>query len=171
MLDDRYPSPALHAMALVASLRAAVGVSKAIAARRAGHDATMQEPEAPVRAYLGEALERIGSLTLRLRLRTVAGEPDDEQAALVQTFEDRLALADLTEELRVAHQKLLSLYPAVPEDLIEVIRVQHQKTLRLLDADDLDAHLGRFTEQLAADLDALRIALAVAPGPEPAQRR
>jgi len=159
MTDDRFTAAALHTFALVAALRAALGVSRGIAARRAGEDPTEEEPEAPVRLYLWGAAERIGRLLVRLRLRAAAGVPEDPHAALVQAFEDRLALADLAEELRVAHQRLLSLYPAVSEDLVEVVRRRHREARSLAEEDALDGDLGPFLERLADDLDALRAAL------------
>ena len=135
MPDDRFTSAALHTFALVAALRTALGVSHGIAARRAGEDPTEEEPEAPVRAYLDVAAARIGSRLVRLRLRAVAGPPEEPHAALVQAFEDRLALADLAEELRVTHQKLLSLYPAVGEALVETARQRHHEALGLVEED------------------------------------
>ena len=156
MTDDRYPSAALHAMALVASLRTALGVTRAIEARRGGHDPAAQEPEAPVRRYLSEAIGRLKSILVRLRLRVAASIPGDVHAALVQTFEDRLTLADLAEELRVLHQKLLSLYPAVSESVIEAIRVRYGEALHLLEADELDHELALFTERVATVLEALQ---------------
>ncbi len=159
MSDDRFASAALHALALVASVRTALGVRRAIDARRAGLDASAQEEEGAVRVYLGGALGRIGSLLVRLRLRAVAGPPDDPEAALVQAFEDRLALSDLAEELRVAHQKLLSLYPDVPEAVVEAVRRGHRQALALVEADDLDAVLGLFLDRLADTQDELREAL------------
>ena len=159
MPDDRFPAAALHTFALVAALRTALGVSRGIAARRAGADPSAEEPEAPVRAYLGAAVGRLGSLVVRLRLRAVAGAPEDAHAALVQAFEDRLALADLAEELRVAHQKLLSLYPAVDAGLVEAVRRRHHEALALAGEEAFDAALAPFLERVADALDALRLAL------------
>jgi hypothetical protein len=158
MADDRVTA-ALHAFALVAALRTALGVSRGIAARRAGHDPSEEEPEAPVRADLQAAAGRIGSALVRLRLRAVAGAPAEAHATLVQAFEDRLALADLAEELRVAHQKLLSLYPAVAEGLVEAVRQRYHEALSVAEEDGLDGALAPFLERLADALDGLRLAL------------
>jgi hypothetical protein len=158
MPDDR-TAAALHTFALVAALRTALGVSRGIARRRAGEDPSADEPEGPVRAYLQTAAGRMGSLLVRLRLRVAAGAPGDAHAALVQAFEDHLALADLAEELRVAHQKLLSLFPAVDAVLVEAVRERHREAMGAAAADDLDAALGPLLERLADALDALRAAL------------
>jgi hypothetical protein len=163
MNDDRFTSAALHTFALVAALRTALGVSRGITARRAGHDPSEGEHEAPVRAYLCAAAGRIGSLLVHFRLRAVAGAPEDPHAALVQAFEDRLALADLAEELRVAHQKLLSLYPAVEAALVEAVRRRHHEALLVEEDDDLGAALAPFLERLADDLARLRSVLVERP--------
>lgn len=170
MPDDRFTAAALHTLALVAALRTALGVSQGIAGRRAGDDPSEDEPEAPVRVYLWAAAQRIGSLLVRLRLRAVAGAPVEDpargehaHAALVQAFEDRLALAALADELRVAHQKLLSLYPAVDGALVEAVRQRQHEALGLVEGDDLDGALCSFLERLADALDALRAALVDRP--------
>lgn len=161
MTPDR--SAALYTFALAAALRTALGVSRGIAARRAGHDPSEEEPEAPVRLYLREAAGRMTSLVLRLRLHAASGAPADPHAALVRAFEGRIALADVAEELRVAHQKLLSLYPAVPETLVEAVRQRHHEALTLVDDPTLDAPLGLFSERLADTLDRLRVGLVERP--------
>jgi chorismate mutase len=163
MPDDRFSSAALHAFALVAALRTALGVSHGIAARRAGEDPSEDEPEAPVRAYLGAAVGRMGHLLVGLRLRVAVGAPAAEHAALVQAFEDRLALADLSEELRVGHQKLLSLYPAVDAALVEAVRERQREVLLAAEGDDLDAELVPLLERLAGDLVVLRLTLVEQP--------
>jgi hypothetical protein len=116
-----------------------------------------------VRAYLRDATGRMGSLLVRLRLRAAAGPPEDEHAALVRAFEDRLTLAELAEELRVAHQRLLSLYPAVDAALVEAVRQRHHGALRLTEAAALGAVLGPFLEGLANTLHALGAALVERP--------
>ena len=158
-MPENRSAAALHTFALVAALRTALGVSRGIAARRGGHDPSEDEPAAAARADLLAALERMGGLLVRLRLRTVTPAPEDDHAALVQEFEDRLVVADLAEELRVAHQKLLSLYPAVEEECVESIRQRHREGLDLAEVDDVAAVLVPFTEGLADELAALRLAL------------
>ncbi len=151
---------ALHAMTLIASLRAAAAAGRAIADRRAGRDPSEQEPEGLVREWLTDAAGRIAGRLVRVRLRIVTGEPDDERAALVQAFEDRLRLADLALDLRTAHQKLLSLYPAVPETLVETFRRAHADAARLADDEPGEDTLLAFVERAADAVDALREALA-----------
>ena len=160
MTDDRFTTAALHTFALVASLRTALGVSQGIAARRAGYaDPSEDELDAPVRRYLQAAVARIGSLLVRLRLRLAVAPSEEEHVAFVQAFEDRLAVADLAEELRVAHQKLLSLFPQVDAALIEAVRERHRDTLVALEEVDLSAVLAPLLERLAATLALLRVGL------------
>ncbi|MDX1419489.1 MAG: hypothetical protein R3181_05930 [Rubricoccaceae bacterium] len=162
-MDDKRSAAALHAFALIAAFRTALGVSRGIAGRRAGQDPTENEPAAPVRAYLRAATGRLGGLLVQLRLRLAAGSLEDDHAALVQAFEDRLALADLAEELRIVHQKLLSLYPRVDAEVVEAIRQRHRDARTLAEAEGLpgafEEALTSLLERLADDLAALRAAL------------
>ena len=148
-------------MTTLASLRAALRAGRAIADRRAGRDPSTQEAATPVRAWLTEAEEEMGTLEVRLHLRRVAALPDEEAAALAQDFEDRLALADLAGLLRTAHQKLLSLYPAVPEALLEEARRYPLEADRLLalDGPKHAAGLVAFLDDLAGFRARLRAAL------------
>lgn len=116
-------------MALLSTLRTASEVRHAMAERRAGRDPSGQERGQPVRAYLQAALPTLRGLLSRLRVSLVVER--DERAAFVQAFEDRLALARLARELHVVHQRLLSLYPAVPEALVEEARLRQQEAERL----------------------------------------
>jgi hypothetical protein len=119
----------LHVMALISTLRTASEVRHAMAERRVGRDPSGQEDAQPVRDYLRDALPTLRSLVSRLRVSLVVGR--DEGAAFVQAFEDRLTLARLARELHVVHQRLLSLYPAVPLSLVEEARLRQQEAARL----------------------------------------
>ena len=149
--DDR-PARALHALALVAAARSALGVAVAIADRRAGRDPSAQEPPATATADLRTAGATLAALTVRLRLHGAA-PPAPDPARLAQAFETALVRADTAATLRRAHQKLLSLYPAVPEALVEDAR-------RLAsDADSPDCTPGALAEGVATWLDDLHDAL------------
>ena len=97
--------------------------------RRAGRDPSEQEDAQPVRDYFEATLPTLRSLVSRLRVSLVVDREED--AAFVQAFEDRLTLARLARELHVVHQRLLSLYPAVPPELIEEARLRQQEAARL----------------------------------------
>src|SRR5690554_4310968 len=119
----------LRAFALLSTLRTASEVRHAMAERRAGRDPSGQEEGQPVRAYLRAALPSLRGLLSRLRISLVVER--DERVALVQAFEDRLTLARLARELHVVHQRLLSLYPDIPEQLVEEARLRQQEAERL----------------------------------------
>jgi len=157
--DHTHPATAFHAVALVAAARAALGVSRSIGDRRAGRDASAQEPEADVRTDLAVLRAELAEQVVRLRLRVVAGLPEGEAAALAQTFEDRLLLDDVGRTLALAHQKLLSLYPAVSEALVEEVRQRAAEAGRRATSDAYDRDLGRFAGHVADLADALTEAL------------
>lgn len=154
-------SAAFHAVALVAAARTALGAARRIADRRGGRDASEQEPEATVRADLEALRTDLAGDVVRLRLRAVVGVPEGEAAALAQAFEDRTLLDDLGRTLAVAHQKLLSLYPAVGEAPVEEARVLSLEASRRAVADAYEPGLEAFAERVADLADALA---DVAPG-------
>lgn len=113
---------AFHAVTLVATARTALQAAQKIGDRRAGRDASEQQPAADVRLDLEVLLREVRTHVARLRLRAAVGV--EGAASAVQTFEDRLLIDDLARVLDVVHQKLLSLYPAVNADLVEAVRQQ-----------------------------------------------
>ena len=144
MRDHTHSATAFHAVALVAAARAALGASRAIGDRRAGRDASAQEPEADVRRDLAALRAELAAQTVRLRLRTAAGRPSGAAAALAQAFEDRVLLDDVGRTLARVHQKLLSLYPAVSEGLVEAVRQWAAEAARRATAGAYDADLAAF---------------------------
>ena len=116
------PPTAFHAMTLVAAIRAAYGTARSIADRQAGREPSAQEPEGVARLDLDALRAEAAALVVQLRLRAITGAPESEAAALAQAFEDRVLVDDLGGVARRAHQKLLSLYPAVPEGVVEEAR-------------------------------------------------
>ena len=159
MRDTSPSAPAFHALALVATARAALGAARQIGTRRAGHDPSQQELEADVRADLAVLRADLGAHIVRLRLRAVTGSPPGDAAALAQAFEDRVLLDDTARTLALAHQKLLSLYPAVAEAVVEETRLMSMEAARCAVADEPDRDLGRFADRLADLADALKEAL------------
>ena len=151
MADASSSSRAFHALALVAAARTAAHASRAVADRRAGHDASGQQAETPARAGLADAVTDLRLLLVRLRVRLAADAPPDETAALVQTFEGRLVLDDVARAARRAHQTLLSLYPAVDAGLAERARRLALDAAALATADAPDA--ASLSERLARWLD------------------
>jgi hypothetical protein len=149
-------SSPLAALALVASLRAALAAGRAVADRRAGLDASAQEPAPHARAALDAAAERLAAGLVRLRVRLAVGAPDEPTAALVQAFEDRLLAADLAADLADAHRRLLSLYPAVEADVVEATRLAHAEADRLAGSEEFGPDAAPFADRLAALLADVR---------------
>lgn len=114
---------------LLATLRTANDLRRGITERRAGRDPSAQEPEPEAYAWILNALPEMHRLVTRLRVSLVVER--EEHAALVHAFEDRTVLARLARTLHVVHQRLLSLYPEVPETLIETVRLQQREAERL----------------------------------------
>ena len=157
--DERSISTALHALSLAATVRTALGVSRRISDRRAGRDPSEDEQEAPVRAYLADAVGQVAGLVVQLRLRAAADPSEEAHAALVEDFEALVALITLSEELRVVHQKLLSLYPAVDVGIVESVRRRALEAQRLIDIEASPEEIVPYLERLSGDLDDLGAAL------------
>ncbi|MEM1041130.1 MAG: hypothetical protein AAGI91_00730 [Bacteroidota bacterium] len=161
-MSDLPDNRQLHALVLVSTLRTAAEVQRALAERRAGRDPSEQEAAQPVRAYLRTAVPELRGLVARLRVSLVVAR--EEQAALVQAFEDRLTLSRLARELHIVHQRLLSLYPAVPDALVEAARLRQQEAERLAVAsgDGFEALLILWLDRTADFFEGLEKALAEA---------
>lgn len=159
MRDHTHPATAFHAVALVAAARSALQTARQIGDRRAGRDASEQEAEGPVRTDLAALQAEIAAHVTWLRLRVVIGVPESAAAALAQAFEDRTRLDDLGRALGVAHQKLLSLYPAVSEHLVEDARQLGVDARRRAVATAYDRGLDAFAGRVADLGDALAEAL------------
>jgi erythromycin esterase-like protein len=153
--SDTSSDAQLRAMALLASLRTAADVCAALAARRAGHDPSEQEPLEAAHRFLRDGRRELLAVVGRLRVSLVIRRP--EEAALVQAFEDRMLLARAARESHVVHQRLLSLYPAVPEGLVEQARQVQAEAARLAtdDGEGFDEALTAWVEAAAAFLEAL----------------
>lgn len=152
----------LQAMSLLASLRTAVEVCQALALRRAGRDPSQQEDRAPARAHLREARQELMELTMRLRISTIIER--GEATALVQAFEDRMLMAQAARSLHLVHQRLLSLYPEVPEGLVEQSRRLQAEAARLAAAEDetLEPAIAAWCDASAGFLGDLASALSTA---------
>lgn len=116
-------SRAFHALVLATTARTAVRAARAVADRRAGRDASAQEAPPEAAADLTALRDDLAGAAVQLRLRAAAPLPEDPDARTVHGFETRLLLADVSQHLATAHQKLLSLYPSVGADLVEATRV------------------------------------------------
>jgi hypothetical protein len=149
----------LRAMTLLASLRTAAEVCRAIAWRRAGEDPSEQESEEPVREHLRQAQQELREGVLRLRLSLVVAH--DREISLVRAFEDRMLLAEAARNLHVVHQRLMSLYPSVDSELVEDARHVQAEAARLAAAGaaDFRSTLIAWCDAVVGFTDELRRAL------------
>jgi hypothetical protein len=147
----------LRSMVLLASFATASQVWKKIAARRAGHDPSEQEPAAVVRPRLAEVGEEVEALIGQLRRSWlyISHQPEERLPSLVRRFELLLMLNRLAGRLHLVHQWLLSLYPEVSEALVEAVRGLQDRAAALqeMNADQLPQHLDAFLDE-ARDFNA-----------------
>lgn len=118
-------------MALLASLATAADVWKDVAARRMGRDPSAQEPASVVRPFLREAGTELASLLMRLQAGLAS--PPAASVLLVRRFDSLMMLRRVARLLHRIHQRLLSLYPDVPEQLVEEARLLEKASAALLD--------------------------------------
>lgn len=110
-------------MMLLSVLSTAADVRDRIERRRTGHDPTTQEDVSYVRAYLFEAIDELEEGFIRLIIQQVC-EPEHDA---VRQMDQSLLVYRLSRELHLVHQRLLSLYPRVPEEVVEDVRMlQHR---------------------------------------------
>jgi hypothetical protein len=158
----------LSAVALLATLATAADVGEGVRERRAGRDPSAQEAAEVVRPLLRANAGDVRAILMRLRASVVyaqhAGE--DGLTATVRRFGDLMLLLRAARLLHRMHQRLLSLYPAVPEALAEAARRVHREAEAAREAERAafpDA-VGRFVEHALAFIQALESTLGPPPG-------
>ena len=160
MRDPLASASPFGALALLATARAAFGAARRVADRRAGRDASAQEPEPEARRALVELADRLAAHAVRLRVRGAVPAPDvTVTAALALAFEDSVLLSDLAETSALAHQKLLSVYPAVDPELPEAARRLARDAAERAGSDEARHAPIRLAESTVALVGALREAL------------
>lgn len=163
--DPRAEAAVFQAASLLSVLTSAAEVWHAAKERRAGRDPSAQEAAAVVRPYLRGAQREVGEMVMRLQASLAHAEEADEDAvtALVRRFDDLLTLGRLARLMQTVHQRLLSLYPDVPEALVESARRVQSEAAALLKVDaealteDLPVFLDRalhFNRQMRAAIAA-----------------
>ena len=150
--DDPAEAAVWQAMVLFSTLSTATEVWHAVRERRAGRDPSAQEEAVVVRPYLRRAAGELQALLMQLQAGLIQAERADEEghiAALVRRYHDLMALHRVAQHLKVIHQRLLSLYPAVTEALVEEARLLYGQS-SVLPADEdavFLARLGSFLHQ------------------------
>lgn len=149
--DSNTPDEAavLQSMTLLATLQTAMDVREAVEGRRAGCDPSGQEPPEITRPYLRVAGQKLQELHLQLLAgRLLALQADEASlAASVRRFDLLMKLRRVERLLHGMHQRLLSLYPEVPEEVVEEARTAHSVCTALLEA-EADALLLRLPSLL-----------------------
>lgn len=128
----------LQSMTLLATLQTAMDVREAVEGRRAGRDPSGQEPPEVTRPYLRVAEQELRELHLQLLAGHLLALRADEEslAASVRRFDLLMKLRRTERLLHGTHQRLLSLYPEVPEALVEAARTTHSVCAALLEAEE-----------------------------------
>jgi hypothetical protein len=123
------------AMTLVATLQAATEFAASCRARRAGDDASAEQPAEAVRRHLPAERAELAGLLMHLAASLVAPDDEPEEAVRLRHFDRLLTARRLQILLRTVHQRLLSLYPAVPTSTLETARLLEAEAARLVDLD------------------------------------
>ena len=111
-------------MTLLATLSAATEVKYRIEERKAGRDASTQEDEEFATSFLFEAEDELRTSLVNLRAGFILYEYDAEDAVStsIRRFSDLSQIQSMCGHLQRMHQRMLSLYPNIPEDLVEEAR-------------------------------------------------
>lgn len=139
--DDPRPSEGavLRTMVLLATLSTAAEVRHAVRERRAGRDPSGQEAAADARAFLAQSVAELQEMLMGLQASLVYTTREHDEAplpGLVRRFDDLMKLGRAARLLHLIHQRLLSLYPAVPEEVVEETRLVQLQAARLVEAGD-----------------------------------
>ena len=158
--DARAEAAVLQAMVLFSTLSTAATVWQAARERRAGRDPSAQEAAVFVRRYLRRAAGELQALLMQLQaalIQTERAEEDGHVAALVRRYHDLMTLREAAEHLKIIHQRLLSLYPAVDDALVEEARLWMGEGSALLEAEDegFTVRLSLFVRQTLVFVGAL----------------
>lgn len=170
-MSNENPGAALPPMALLATLQTAWTVKGAIGERRAGRDPAAEQPAEDARAYLADAARELTRLHMQLLMAKVqaarrspsngeapAGDEDAEpparRVAVVRQFDVLMKLRRTDRLLHGAHQRLMSLYPAVSEELVEEARRCRGELAELNEVGGVPGE-GHFGEPLALFLQRL----------------
>ena len=113
----------LDSLVLAASLDVAARFVRTYRDRRDGVDPSSQETDEVALERLAGLAEGLGEIAARLRLyRLLAMDEAPFESTIIRRFEALTLVGRAAGMLRVVHQSLLSVYPAVDEGLVECAR-------------------------------------------------
>jgi hypothetical protein len=153
---DRDDNALEHSMALMSAMSTAADLVAGMAERRNGIDPTAQEAPDVARPYLRAAAEELGDQLAALRAGRALVVDDDasRMIGLARRVNEMLLLNRIVRLFHSIHQRLLSLYPAVPDELVEQARI-----LEDLFADDRDRGTRAPRPHLLAEAEIFHLAL------------
>ncbi|HEX7071695.1 MAG TPA: hypothetical protein VF190_12855 [Rhodothermales bacterium] len=124
--QDGRQTALVSTFALLSAAMAAVRVLRSVRERREGRDPSGQETPADATLALAASVEALQDLLLPVLITAAVSADDpeiDERARLIRRFDEMHRAAEATVLLHRIHQRLLSLYPAVPEQVVEEARI------------------------------------------------
>lgn len=137
--DERQQNALVQTLTLVSSVSTAARVMRAVHERRSGQDPSGQEAADAACPALRESLESLQELLVPLFVAVSTNVYDADQAdriTVVRKFEELHRMSEALVLLHRTHQRLLSLYPGVPESVVEEARSLHHEASAWLDTGD-----------------------------------
>lgn len=141
-----------EALALLATLSTAGELAVSFALQQQGRDPAGQEDAPDVRLGLREDATALHEMIVRGYALLYVHEGEDDTLAFARHLDRMFVMRRLSRLLHRIHQRLLSLYPACPEDVLECVRLLEQETAggQHLDAEALRANTTTLLPALAA---------------------
>lgn len=122
--SDREHSAFVRSLVLMSTMSTAADVVFGMSERRHGSDPTTEEGPEVVRSYLRLAADELDELLVSLQAgRALAHAALSPSSPFARNLNEVLLLNRLARLFHGIHQRLLSLYPSVPEELVEQARI------------------------------------------------
>lgn len=154
--SDREENALVRSLVLMSAMSTAADVVFGMSERRRGHDPTAEESPDVARPYLRAATDELYEHLLTLRAgRALRGDDAASRTVrLARRVNEVLLLNRLVRLFHGIHQRLLSLYPSVPDELVEQARI-----LEGAFADERDRGSRLPTPGLVAEAEIFNVAL------------
>ena len=166
--DEDWHAALVQTFTLLSTTSASVRILRSIHDRKMGADPSAQEEEPDAVAGLADSVRDLQELLMPLFVAgavTADSPPGDERVYLVQQYDVLHRAAASASLLHRVHQRLMSLYPRVPDHLLEEVRLLHDDVSRAhakdehARADAVNAALARtlsFALRLEQEVDGMR---------------
>lgn len=116
-----------EALALLATLSTVGELAVSFALQQKDRDPAGQEHELDVRQGLRDDLSALHEMIVRGYALLHVQDAEDDSLAFARHLDRLLVMRRVSRLLHRIHQRLLSLYPACPEDILEQVRVLEQQ--------------------------------------------